>query len=333
MKNVGSFQDPTAISLPYQDEIFPGESGQGYALRMCARNGLPSLNCLKQLLGKSHSMSLEARDAPCLAHWFGGSVQRVAFALEQVPSGKRAQGTRYAGHELGRSYFLNRSFPRVCPQCITEYGYCRMAWDLSLCVACIRHRRLLIEVCPVCGFALSWGRPDMDRCACGYPWSSCLCQPQEPTADELWIAHALELQLPDGDAVENDPGLCPDWGCLIRRLSLDGAMRIVFALATAAAYEGPQVLVQRKRGSIWKARQMIAAAAEFGNKLARLESIYLRPHRPSVLMDLLCDLSASETATADDMSTAQSMLQWLLRHSPRSKLGSRHPSRAQQVLF
>lgn len=335
MADIDIHLDPAAICFPYQDDIFPGESGQGYALRMSIHNGLPSINYIKPLLGKTHSTALEARDASFLAHWFGGSVQHIAFALERIPHGRRSQGTVYAGHELGRSYFLNRSFPRVCPSCIQEHGYCRMAWELSLCVACARHRCLLVDTCPVCSSALSWGRPAIDGCSCGYPWKEKL-QMQPPTSDELWLAQALDAKLPDeGDQWADDSPIpsAPDWLRLIQGLSLDGAMRVLFALATAEVYDRPPSLALRARRPMQKAQKTIAAAASFGNKVVHLETTELRPHRPSVLVDLLCDFAAASQATEGDLSAAQSLLRWLLPNAPRSKSKSRHPSLAQQVLF
>lgn len=336
MRRALACSDPLSIQLPFQDEIMTGESGQGYVLRMSSGNGLRSVVTIKALLGKTHSMAFDAHDAPYLAHWLGASEQRLACALEQIPQGKRSAGCSYAGHQLGRSYFLVRSFPRICPDCIDEFGYCRMAWDLALCVACARHQRLLVDSCPLCARALSWNRPAMNRCACGSLWMEG-GEALRPSNDELLIAHAIDLQMPEGDANSGwQPSVSSlnSWGSLIQHLSLDGLMRIVFALATAAAYDFSAPMELRLKRAMPKARQTIRMAADFGHKVARLEPISLRTHRPSVLIDLLCDLAATPDASGRaDLSTAQSMLWWLLSNSPRSTLCSLHQSLAQQVLF
>lgn len=328
--------DPLSVQFPYQDEIMQGESGQGYVLRMSLGNGLRSVVTIKSLLGKTHSMALDASDAPYLAHWFGASEQRLAFALEQVPQGRRSSGCSYAGHPLGRSYFLVRSFPRICPDCIEELGYCRQAWDLALCVACVRHQRVLVDVCPICTRALSWNRPAMNACTCGSLWTE-NAEVGQPSSDELLIAHAIDLRMSDGiRAGEWHVPVPPwnSWGTLLQHLSLDGVMRIVFALATAAAYDFTAPVELRLRRAMPKAQQTIRRAADFGHKVARLEPISLRTHRPSVLVDLLCDFVASSgVESRTDFSTAQSMLRWLLSNSPKSTLHSRHSSLAQQVLF
>ncbi|MEG0922993.1 MAG: TniQ family protein [Comamonas sp.] len=328
--------DPLSVQFPYQDEIRQGESGQGYILRMSLGNGLRSVVSIKSLLGKTHSMALDASDAPYLAHWFGASEQHLTFALEEVLQGRRSSGCRYAGHPLGRSYFLVRSFPRICPDCIEELGYCRQAWDLALCVACVRHQRVLVDACSICARALSWNRPSMNACACGSLWTE-NSEEGRPSSDELLIAQAIDLKMPDGCRVEGGHSSVlswSSWGALIQHLSLDGVMRIVFALATAAVYDFTAPVEPRLRRAMPKARQTIRMAAGFGHKVARLESISLRTHRPSVLIDLLCDFVASPgTESSSDFSTAQSMLRWLLSNSPKSTLHSRHSSLAQLVLF
>lgn len=331
-----AYADPASVRFPYQDEIMEGESGQGYVLRMSLGNGLRNVVTIKSMLGKTHSMAFDAHDAPYLSHWFGASEQRLAFALEKIEQGKRSSGCSYAGQPLGRSYFLARSFPRICPDCINEFGYCRQAWDLALCVACVRHQRVLIDACSICARALSWNRPTMNACSCGSLWME-NTEVGQPSSDELLIAHVIDQRMPDESRAGGwqSPVLpWSSWGALLQHLSLDGVMRIIFALATAAAYDFTAPVEPRLRRAMSKARQTIRMAAGFGHKVARLEPISLRTHRPSVLIDLLCDFVAShDGAHNTDFSTAQSMLRWLLSNSPQSTLRSRHSSLAQQVLF
>ena len=162
MSSQETWIEPAECSFPFQDEIRIGESGQGYAMRMALANGLVGLPWVKQALSKTHSAVLDVGDAPFLARWFGASVQLLEFALERLTRGRREQGFRYAGQTLGRQYFLTRSFPRVCPDCLRELGHCRIAWDMALAVACVRHRRVLLDRCPSCLRALSWNRPGLD---------------------------------------------------------------------------------------------------------------------------------------------------------------------------
>jgi hypothetical protein len=91
--------------------------------------------------------------------------------------------------------------------------------------------------------------------------------------------------------------------------------------------------IKRKRTSLSKARQTVAIAAAFSVKAARLDATVLRTQRPTVLIDLLTDLSASSCASPEDLSFAHSMLGWLVTSTSRSGWGSKHVSLAQRELF
>ena len=114
--------DQEASTFPVQDDIWPGESGQGYVLRMCAQNGLGGVTRVKDMLGITRYQTLDAQAASQLAHWFGAEVQHLSLALENKEHGRRVHGSSYMGHVLGRSYFLNRHYPRVCPDCLRDFG-------------------------------------------------------------------------------------------------------------------------------------------------------------------------------------------------------------------
>jgi hypothetical protein len=91
-------------------------------------------------LGKSQFAVLDAVDAPMLHKWFGADIDELEFALGKTSVGTGEHGYMYAGGPVGRSYFINRTYPRICPACTRESGCCRIAWDVSLVVACARHR-------------------------------------------------------------------------------------------------------------------------------------------------------------------------------------------------
>ena len=331
--------EPTELSFPYQDEIRSGECGQGYAMRMALGNGLVGLAWVKQALGKTHSAVLDAGDAPFLAQWFGASVQLLEFALERMTKGRREQGFRYAGQALGRQYFLTRSFPRVCPDCLRELGHCRIAWDMALTVACVRHRRVLMDRCPSCRRALSWNRPGLDVCSCGFAFEM-EDVPLPPTASELFLARVIDQRMDDfasPECVHDAAGLADveaaqSLSALLHNMSLDGVMRVVYALATAAMYDSASE-IKRERSSLSKARQTVSIASAFSVKAARLEATVLRTHRPTALVDLLTDAAASPRASPEDLSFAHSMLGWLMTNASKSDWGSKHVSFAQRELF
>lgn len=331
--------EPPEPFFPYQDEIRTGECGQGYAMRMAIGNGMVGLPWVKHALGKTHSAVLNAGDAPFLAQWFGASVQLLEFALERLTRGRRKQGFSYAGQTLGRQYFVTRSFPRVCPDCLGELGHCRIAWDMALTVACARHRRVLLDRCPSCLRALSWNRPGLDLCSCGFAFKM-EDVPETPTASELFLAREIDQRMDDFGSPKcghDAAGVATDeaaqaLSALLCNLSLDGVMRIVYALATAAIYDLDSQ-IKRERSSLSKARQTIAIAAAFSVKAARLDATVLRTHRPTVLVDLLTDVAASPRALPEDLSFAHSMLGWLMANASRSGWGAKHASLSQRELF
>lgn len=341
MRPRNTWFDEGAANLPYVDEIWDGESGHGYALRMACGNGLNGLGRVKQLLGRTHAFAvLTSDDAASLAQWFGASVQRLALALEQLPNGRREHGVVLAGQLFGRKYFLNRCYPRICPDCLSEFGYCRLAWEFSLVVACARHRRLLVDRCPACHCAIRWSRPGLDVCHCGTPWQM-LDAPEAPSRGELVLAHLVDQKVDDVDRfgnveIDNQDGadaagrMLP---ALLSKLTLDGVFRIVYALATAAAYDLDMQAERRERGMLRKARQTIDMACSFGLKVSQLQKISLRSHRPTVLLDLLGESYLSESSAQVDRSLAISMLRWLLASSSPGPARARHASLAQGVLF
>jgi hypothetical protein len=299
--------------LPVQDEIWPGESGQGYVLRLSASNGLGGLARVKKMLGCSRFQTLYAQDAPQLAHWFGASVQRLSYALEADDGDRRVEGATYLGHKLGRRYFLNRSHPRVCPDCVYELGYCRAAWDFTLTVACVRHQRLLVDGCPACTLPLKWTRPDLCLCDCGCPWTS-LDHRSAATDAELLVAQIVDLRMDDQERFARG---APTWSLALRDemnalrlfmkdLSLDGFLRSLFAFATAAGYEAYTPPERRLRAAMPKAQQTIALGIAVGIKLTQQKHFSLTSS-PSVLLDLLREVSAEFPATAIDISVAQSL--------------------------
>jgi hypothetical protein len=84
-----------------------------------------------------------------------------------------ADGTRHfciLGQSLGKSLTYSpfeKGKPTLCPHCVMENGYLDASWDLSLFVACPKHRCALIKKCSACGEALSWFRPGLLTCKCG----------------------------------------------------------------------------------------------------------------------------------------------------------------------
>jgi hypothetical protein len=60
-------------------------------------------------------------------------------------------------HVIDTPYLLVK-YPKVCPECLNELGYCKHEWSLLPTVACVKHRKMLVDVSPYSGKRLSWYR-------------------------------------------------------------------------------------------------------------------------------------------------------------------------------
>lgn len=331
------------LSFPFRNQILAGESGQGYALRMATENCLNGLPQLKALLGKSRYATLDAVDAPLLHRWFGADARALELALGWVQKTLGSGIFFYAGQPLGRSYFLNRSHPRICPECLQLTGHCRTVWDFSLNTACAEHEILLSEVCPNCKRAISWNRPALQVCNCHLPL---LPAPESTMATRLEIQFSAWCQersrCTTGEtAASFDPakpcqqaeGNLEPLMRLMWPLSLNGGMCLAYSLATAAGYEASLSQGSRRpRKPLLKARHCLDSANSLAQLLGHPSNLQLRIRRPTVVIQLLADCMAG-SAPAADRNMAQSLLATVLSQKRKTGWTGVNPQLSQLVLF
>lgn len=322
--------DPNDFCFPFQDAIRPGESGQGYALRMAEDNGLSGLPQLKAWLGKSRFATLDAADAPLIHRWFGAHEEQLNFALGNTAMGRPSEGYSFAGKPIGRSYFLNRSYPRVCPECLKEDGHCRIDWDISLAVACAVHGTLLVDCCEFCRRKLSWNRPLLGACSCGMKIAA--RQPPE-------VATNLEVQFSTWvDGQVRGMGMVRQKSMtslmrLLSPLSLDGGFHIVYALSTAAGYDDQYTqTLGRPKTPLRKAQRVLVMANDLADKIAGSRPVQFTVSRPSVVVHLLAESACAQENPAD-RSLAHSILAAVLHYKKKSTVASVNPHLAQMELF
>ncbi|MFW1837900.1 TniQ family protein [Acinetobacter gyllenbergii] len=65
-------------------------------------------------------------------------------------------------HVIDTPYLLVK-YPKVCPDCIEEFGFCRFEWSLLPYLACVRHGKLLIDTHSVTGKRLNWYRRYLNK--------------------------------------------------------------------------------------------------------------------------------------------------------------------------
>lgn len=335
--------DPRELTFPFQSAVLPGESGQGYALRMAAENHLNGLQQIKILLGKSRFATLDALDTPWLHRWFGATEMVLDHALGWTHTGRNREGYVYAGQLLGRSYFLNRSYPRICFQCLQAQGYCHSAWDFSLAVACAKHRTVLSDICPSCIRPLSWNRPAPGFCSCFIELSS-QTDTSPATLLEVQFATWIERHVKSEptSSFENDrftQSMSPDDGVLMPLiellwpLSLNGGMHVTYALATAAGYQDSQRSVSpRPRSPLKKSQHILLMANECAKRTGRSATRLHEIQRPSAVIQLLADCMSGGAPTAD-RHLAQSLLATVLHQNRKTRWSGAYPQLSQLLLF
>lgn len=321
--------------FPIREEIRSDESGHGYALRMAEANHIAGLPVVKAWLGKTRFAVLDESDAEALAHWFGADPARLAEALGATGLNKRSNEIRFAGQILGRFYFVNRMHPRVCPLCLSNARHCRAAWDVALTTACPTHGVSLVEQCQICQRRLSWERPAVDICQCG--WSLVLeASPARAPAIEIgisaWVASKLSSEPPVSDA-GSLVNLNGPLARLLQPLSLNGGLHLIHALGAAAQSDKSEhVPPIREKSSIPAAREILARADRVVEQIGRGEPAALRVTRMSVVVQLLAE-SASAQVAAADRSLAHSLISAFLHQGGRSNWKSRYPQLSQLEMF
>lgn len=323
-------------SFPVRDHIRPFESGQGYVLRMVQENRLLGLHEIKAMLGKSRYAVIDGDDAPTLHRWFGADEARLRTALGRTQTGDGKGGYEYARGPIGRSYFINRMYPRICPQCVREQGHCELCWDLSLVVACDRHQKLLIDHCRHCSRQISWNRASLELCGCG-DWLEAAENVPWPTEVELqfatWASACVAHQCGISDHGATRPLHPHPLITLLWPMSLDGGMRLVYALGTAAGYEKSMSQADIKpRAAMAKARYVLKLAGGLAQRIARLEPVKFEVRQPTVIIGLLAESLAAQ-APDEDKSMVYSILRHVFYQSRSTRSKKVYPQLSQMALF
>lgn len=106
----------------------------------------------------------------------------------KVREGKRFLRRQFFGQLIAASR-LNYGAPRVCPACLRETTIWWGIWDLAIVSACPGHRCELISTCSRCGEQLTWGRPGVEGCRCGFDMRK--TETVEATSDLVAINAAI----------------------------------------------------------------------------------------------------------------------------------------------
>lgn len=325
------------MTFPIRDKVLQGESGQGYVLRMATANGLRGLPFVKACLGRSRFQTLDAADATSVSKWFGASEAELTQALGRLSRKDEGERFSYAGHDMGRSYFVNRGHPRVCSRCLSLNGYCRAEWDFVLAVACPRHACLLHDRCPMCTRALDWNRPSLMSCHC---YSDLRMWPSQDglpslleTAFARWVSMAVAPLTLDESPVNSawieQDGLMR----LLRPLSLGAGLSLTYALASSAGRcaDGVNQRV-RKKASLSQGRQVLVVADQLVQRIADGQRIELQESQRTVTVALLFE-AIVKAKCPEDKAIALSILSAVYKKGGRTRWSGRYGQLSQMQLF
>ncbi len=214
-----------SLGRPFPDraEIEVDESGNGYALRLAARNGIP-YGDLAAVVASSGHRYIPARAAAHVAYLFGAESARLKQA---IPERRRVHGemqVQFKGHIFTKPYLVRHTTPQVCGRCLEDGGYAYAYWDLSLATSCVVHQARLSDSCEACGKRISWRRPALWQCWCG---SSLARAEAESVSEAEWRFNCLLYsKLERSDRFSEHPA---NMGPL-RALGLGSLLRLTWAL-------------------------------------------------------------------------------------------------------
>lgn len=176
--------DDVLRQLPVHPFPESGEGLIGYRLRLAEANGYPSPFWLTSAMGKKQRLGQNKDDIEAISTLTGYSVVELA--------------AQFLGKEPIPSRFLNVLHPRVCPECLRAKPILLKIWDASLVACCPIHGRRLVDICPGCDSRLSWNRPNVLYCACGFDFRLADAPTVEPQTTALTRTIAAKI---DGSGV------------------------------------------------------------------------------------------------------------------------------------
>jgi len=156
------------------------ESPAGYLVRLANENAISGVRKILSLIGfKSRFVMTVGWNFGRLAMILGPDVlpDKFGYSHERNARGQvSVQGHRVASEHIG----FDRA--RLCPECLKEHGYVLAEWDLKACVACHKHKCMMLKNCTRCGERIKVIRPNLFTCRCGADFREAKTV---PASDEL----------------------------------------------------------------------------------------------------------------------------------------------------
>lgn len=168
----------------------PGESLLAYLLRLADTNGHGSpgafLRYAKVSEADLRTIRIPLEAVAAVVGCPPETIEHMHYVTKA--EGRRGNHLRINGHPISTLYTRLRSTP-ICVDCVLEDGFVGAYWHARHAVACPRHGTRPLTACPHCRRKLSWFRPGLLRCKCGYAFDHA---PMPPAVDERMLG-ILEL--------------------------------------------------------------------------------------------------------------------------------------------
>ncbi len=156
--------------LLLRSAILEGESLKGYLMRLALLNGYRHLSWLLRAANiQPTALDRGTASLDGLAAMTGIAVPELEaiYWPASIVHRHRPSQHRLANAAIP-AWLLNVRHPRVCPPCIREGRPIQRAWEIAWTSCCPRHGNYLVNRCSQCDKPLSWDRPWLHRCDCGF---------------------------------------------------------------------------------------------------------------------------------------------------------------------
>lgn len=203
----------------------PGESAMSLVLRAFQANGVQYEEGMRWM-GLDRRQALNDGDIAVLAWALHADADDVRSRMTLLESRGGARWVHLAGQRLCRWVAPTSMLAKVCPACLRETGFGRVAWLTRAVPACRRHGYCLAQECGACGRTIKWARPGLRICQCGRFFKPKDGVAQLETDLRLWLDWAEPVLQGDAGAAQEAARQLPP---LLQDMTLDGAYRLVEA--------------------------------------------------------------------------------------------------------
>jgi hypothetical protein len=297
--------DPSG-HLPVAVKRFDAESGMSHVMRAFWGNGM-SMGRAYEWLQVRRGKPLRDVDARVLAWAVQAPPDWLADRLFVVSGQVDDRRLRLGARRFSAASLLSGKSARICPNCLSEFGFCELSWCFKLAPVCPRHKVPYLGICVHCGRSITWDRPQIDICNCGRYFKPASIVAEPPAALIGWVHWVAARLAPPSVAFPGGEGhlVVPR---MLNELTLDGAFRLIEAFGLLQRPDEQPLAAAAASRSIAGAIGLIARGLE------RLALIDGRPHRvralaPQIHISALERLRAHAADTVDANCAAL-----LLRH-------------------